>query len=140
MSRAAFTVQVSDLVGNPGRRREVALSGPLDVTLPQGRTTEEPADVTARLDATTDGVVAHGDVGAAVILTCTRCLREVEHRQTAAFDQVFGFVESDDIEPVSAEGEIDLEGPVRDELALSLPLSAVPGRLQGNLPNVWEPT
>lgn len=122
MARSEFTVLVSDLVGHPGRRREITVSGPLEIDMPHARATARPAVVTARVDATTDGVVVTGEVAAEVILVCTRCLSEIVHDQTAGFRQVFGFVESDDVEPISQDGMIDLEPVAHDELSLELPL------------------
>ena len=116
---------VSDLVGRPGQRREVTITGDFDVDMPQARTTERPGTLQARIDATTDGVVVSGTATAEVVLICNRCLTETEVTQTAEFIQVFGFVESDDIEPIATNGEIDLESVTRDEFSLSLPLVPV---------------
>ncbi|MDH3499621.1 MAG: DUF177 domain-containing protein [Acidimicrobiia bacterium] len=122
MVRSDFAVLVSDLIGFPGTRREITLAGPLDIDLPHARTTEAPALVNARIDATTDGVVVRGDVTADVILICTRCLAETTRTERATFDQVYGLLESEDVEPITGEGEIDIRPVARDELSLSLPI------------------
>lgn len=125
MSRNPFVVLVSDLVGHPGQRRDVTITGDFDIDMPQARTTEQPGILEARIDATTDGVVVTGTARAEVVLVCNRCLAEVPAEQTAQFTQVYGFVESDDIEPISTSGEIDLGAVTRDEFSLSLPLVPV---------------
>lgn len=125
MSRNPFVVLVSDLVGRPGQRREVTITGDFDIDMPQARTTEQPGVLEARIDATTDGVVVTGRARAEVVLVCNRCLAETALEQAAEFRQVYGFVESDDIEPITATGEIDLAGVTRDEFSLSLPLVPV---------------
>lgn len=123
MSRDDFTIQVADLVGHLGARREVTMTGPLDVHLELANTTDAPATVTVRLDATTDGVVATGSVAADVVLRCNRCLAETLESRTVPFSQVFGFTESDDVDPITDGGTIDVGSVARDELALALPLA-----------------
>jgi uncharacterized protein len=123
MSREDFTMQVADLVGHLGARRDVTMTAPLDIHLELADTTDEPATIEVRLDATTDGVVATGRVTAEVTLRCNRCLVETVAPHTVPFSQVFGFTESEDVEPITENGVIDLEPVAHDELALALPLT-----------------
>ena len=120
--RSEFNVLVSDLVGALGRFRAIEAEGRIELDLDHARTTDRPVRVEARVDATTDGVVVRGTASADIALTCTRCLDEWVESRTAQITQVFGFTESDDVEPISADGEIDLEPVVHDELAVSIPL------------------
>jgi uncharacterized protein len=120
--RSEFIVLVSDLVGVLGKHRTIHAEGPVSLALDHASTAGGPVALDARIDATTDGVMVRGTLTADVALTCTRCLREWVESRTAEVNQIFGFTDSEDVAPISAEGAIDLEPVVHDELAVSIPL------------------
>lgn len=126
MPHTPFTVVVSDLLGHTGARRTERLSGPLEIDLDQVATAG-PAEAEINLEAIADGLVARGAAEVPVVLRCNRCLTEVDHLAQASITQAYGGLASsdssdDDIMGIEADGSIDLEPVLHDELSLSIPL------------------
>ena len=82
---------------------------------------EVPLRVDVTLDSITEGIYVQGTVEFTSRQTCNRCLTEWEEVDTAAIGQLFSG-EPDENGYGLEEGTIDLEGPVRDEILLALPL------------------
>jgi len=115
---------VSDLVDRPGERRAVA--GTLAVDLMVGESTVAgPARVEAVLEGIDDGVLARFEVTFTAHLVCTRCLTEWDEELSVAAVQVFEPEPDDDGYALGRDDTIDLSGPVRDEVALAVPLRPV---------------
>ena len=87
-------------------------------------------DVDLRFDATSREIVVSGALEFDAVATCTRCLKNLELELSTTFSQIFGTPDpedeaSEDVIPIGAEGEIDLESPIRDEVGVTLPLSPI---------------
>lgn len=80
---------------------------------------------TLRLEAISGGLLARGEVVVAATLRCQRCLTDFAAEVTASITQLYGNAEDEDALPVSGDGRIDLEAPVRDELGMAVPLTPI---------------
>ncbi|GIU92386.1 MAG: metal-binding protein [Acidimicrobiia bacterium] len=119
----AFRFLVADLLADPGRARTETGSVPVSFEFPQARI-EDVVEVTCTLRSLTDGVVARGTITVAATLLCNRCLTDWVETRRVPFEQVYRWSPSDvDELAVEPGGYIDLEGVVRDEVALSVPLA-----------------
>jgi uncharacterized protein len=113
-------VPVHDLIGNPGTQRPFA--GEKGVLLRLGDTVVDgPMNVSGEVSGLIDAVKAHFTVSAQAHLTCTRCLTAWDQTMTADGDQVYRRTPDEDGYGI-VDGEIDIFGPPKDELALSLPI------------------
>jgi len=113
--------QVSDLVGRPGERRSV--SGTMDVDLRVGESwVRGPVAAEATLEGIPDGVRARFRATASAHLVCTRCLIEWDVDLEVSEEQLYEPEPDDDGYRLGADDTIDLAGPVRDEIALAIPL------------------
>lgn len=113
--------QVADLVDRPGERRQVAGSLPVDLTVGEARV-KGTARVEVVLEGIDDGVLARFEATAPATLQCTRCLLEWDGEVVAAAVQVFEPEPDEDGYALGADDTVDLSGPVRDEIALAVPI------------------
>jgi uncharacterized protein len=116
-------IDVADLLGHPGARREVTLSGEVDALRGPAATVDGPVDVRASLEQVPDGIVVRGELKARWSAQCSICLGDIEAELRVHVDELF--------EPRPVEGEtylldgheLDLEQLVRDALMLELPIA-----------------
>lgn len=124
---SSFRLLVSDLIGKLGAHRSEEFAADLDMSMDLARISG-PVAVAVRLDAASHEIIAAGTANYRLITTCHRCLIEVDYAGRGRFRQVYRFegsVDDEDVMPVSSDGHIDLEPPVRDEVGLSIPLTPV---------------
>jgi uncharacterized protein len=115
---------VSDLLGRPGHHREVY--GEVQLAMRVGPSEVKSDSATfARVTAVGEGLVVDGRSSAMAVHTCIRCLTEWEERLEADWSELFTRHPQIDESPISADGFIDLEPIVRDELSLALPAAPV---------------
>ncbi len=129
MTKAPFVVNVADLLHRPGARRREQLSGPVEAMLVMDTSVADGAVATvdARLEWVNDGVLATGTAATAWMGLCRRCLKPVDGRVEAEFQELF--------EPHARDGEtyplkgdrMDLTPMVREALLLELPLAPLCG-------------
>lgn len=118
-----MTVHVGDLLGSPGKERP--FDDELPVSLHLGEVTVDgPMRVEGVMIGLLDAVKADFDVGAEGHFTCTRCLIEWDERVETHSERYFRMAADEDGYAI-VDGEIDIYGPARDELALSLPAAPV---------------
>ncbi|MBM3672773.1 MAG: DUF177 domain-containing protein [Actinobacteria bacterium] len=118
-----FRIDVADLLSHPGARREVTLTEPVEGLVGTSARVEGPVTIGVTLDRISDGIVAHGMLGADWHADCSRCLEAMSGRLEVPVDELF--------EPTPVEGEtypivgheIDLEQLIRDSVLLELPLA-----------------
>ncbi len=115
-------IQVSDLLAHPGHGRDESVVIPLRFTVGDTGVDHE-STLTVHLRSLTDGIVGRGSVETVFELVCTRCLTQWSQPTTVPFETVFRKVpEDEDGEyPVLAQGWIDLEPVVHDEVSLAVP-------------------
>lgn len=112
---------VSDLVDRPGEWRKETFEVDLDVRVGEVRL-ESPATVEVVLSGIDDGVLARFQAEATGHMVCTRCLTEWDEPVRASEVQVYEEAPDEDGYRLESGDIIDLGGPVRDELALAIPL------------------
>lgn len=117
-----YRVLVSDLLAKPGSSRIEKGSIPLEISITNASVASE-AELEAKLQSLTDGLVARGSITYDVTLSCNRCLKQWPEEQTAQFEQVYRFEPQDEDEELGIENGIwiDLEPPIHDEATLALP-------------------
>lgn len=112
---------VAQLVGKPGERHHV--EGKADFEVSVGSScVSGPAAVEAEMDGISDGVLARLQIQAPVHLVCTRCLAEWDDELDISAVQVFEPEPDEDGYALEQDGFVDLSGPVRDEVALAIPI------------------
>lgn len=112
---------VSDLVDRPGERRTVEGDIDIDVRMGESRI-DDTAHVTALLEGIDRGVMARFQAAVRARLACTRCLAEWQAVVEAEAMQVFEPEPDEDGYALGSDDTIDLSGPVRDEIALAVPV------------------
>jgi len=115
-------VDVGDLVGHPGAGKDV--SGAVPVSLRLGDVTVKGLmEIEGTVDGTVDGVIARFSARAPAHFVCVRCLTEWHGEIEAESAQHYSHLPDEDGYAI-VDRQVDLTGPVTDELALSMP--AVP--------------
>jgi uncharacterized protein len=112
---------VADLVDRPGEHRRDTGRLPLDITVGESHV-GGVAEVAIDFHGIDGGVLARFDVVAPVHLVCTRCLTEWDSTLEVGADQVFEREEDEDGYALGRDDTVDLSGPVRDEVALAVPV------------------
>ena len=112
---------VSDLADRPGERRSETGRLPVDLGVGESRV-EGIAEVELDLHGIDGGVLAQFEVTFPVHLVCTRCLTEWDDTMSVEGTQVFEKEPDEDGYALTRDETIDLSGPVRDEVALAVPV------------------
>jgi uncharacterized protein len=128
VAKAAFLVNIADLLHRPGARRREHVVGPveamrvMDTSVADGAT----ASVDTLLEWVTDGVLATGTASTEWMGLCRRCLSPIGGRVEASFQELFEPRARDDGETYPLRGDrIDLGPLAREALLLELPLAPV---------------
>lgn len=112
---------VSDLIGRPGERRRQTAA--VNLALSVGDSVVDGlASVEVLFEGVDDGLLARFEVVTTVRLTCTRCLAEWEEPLHVSSTQLFGEQPDEDGYALGRDDSVDLSGPVRDEVALAIPV------------------
>ena len=121
-TRSGFRVSVADLLGDPGRRRNVPIVADVDWHLELSRIGPRlEADLV--LESTAGGVLVKGPVSTTVAHTCHRCLTDWEEELAVDVADVMGLDGVDGGDGYPLDDEVaDLEQPIRDRLLLETPL------------------
>jgi uncharacterized protein len=115
---------VSDLLHKPAARRVVTVDVPAEELGGIGQTrlaADEPIHIEISLEHVADSIVVNGTATAVYEGECARCLEPVRHTVATPVRELF---EPEPIEgqTYALEGEdVDLGGPLRDNLLLELP-------------------
>lgn len=119
-THAPLRFLVTDLVGRSGFHRDVTAEAPVAISLAQAHV-EGLAEVSARLEAVSQGVLARVTAGAVARVVCIRCLLEWELPVTVEVTQLYQHEPDEDGYRLEAGDWLDLEPLVHDELSLALP-------------------
>ncbi len=112
---------VADLVDRPGEQRADSGAVALDITVGDA-VVRGVAEVSVGLHGIDGGVMARFQVMAPIELVCTRCLTSWEETLEVTATQVFEREPDEDGYALGRDDTIDLTGPVRDEVALAIPV------------------
>jgi len=142
---AATAIDVSRLPRSPGSVLEVAreIPAPADLSVAMARVApESPIDIDIALESVVEGIWMSGTADVDVTAECSRCLDPIEWAETVELEQLFVYPATDasgaivrgaadgdatgdaeEPEPEVHDDTIDIEGPLRDAVVLSLPLA-----------------
>lgn len=126
----AFKVSVAEILGQPGRYRDVELQRPLPgIHNALGELGADPIEAGLRVESVVEGVLVTGKVRARAEMRCARCLDPVRADLELELCELFvapGHEAPAEEEVYRVRGlEIDVEPMLRDALALALPLNPV---------------
>ena len=122
----ALAVDVRELLRHPGAHRHAALRAPLpDLATPAAAVPAgAPVTVDVEVESVVEGLLVSGTVGADLVLTCVRCLREVGDRLEVEVRELFA-ADPDEAEDegyaVLADNRLPLDTMTRDALVLAFP-------------------
>lgn len=118
---SSLRFNVADLIGRPGERRKESGEVDLDLTVGESAVSGRAvADVI--LEGIDDGVLARFTVSAPAHLVCTRCLTGWDDTVRVEAVQLFEPEPDEDGYALGPDDTIDLVEPVRDEVALAIPV------------------
>ncbi len=121
VSTGGLVFEIADLIDHPGKEREVSGTAD-DIRIEmEDVLVESPVGVTARLRWVIEGILTRFHAEARASMRCTRCLLEWDETLAIDGDQLFGVEPDEDGYGLGQGMTIDLSGPVRDELGLTLP-------------------
>ena len=142
---AATAIDVSRLPRSPGSLLEVAreIPAPADLSVAMARVAPESTiDIDIALESVVEGIWMSGTADVDVTAECSRCLDPIEWAETVELEQLFVYPATDasgaivrgaadddatgdaeEPEPEVHDDTIDIEGPLRDAVVLSLPLA-----------------
>jgi len=116
-----FRIPVSDLLGDPGRRRPVSIDASIDWPLELTRIGPGlHADLV--LQAAAAGILVRGAIDTEATHSCHRCLTEWTEPVRVEISEVLGLEDDPDGYPLDDE-VADLEAPIRDGVLLAAPSS-----------------
>jgi uncharacterized protein len=129
--RSPFVLNTHELGRRPGimRTRDFSAPAPADLGIellgvPEG----SPIEISLRLEAVMEGVLATGQARVTLAGECARCLEPVEDDVDVTFQELYVYPESDAEEDEASrlDGELlDLEPTIRDAVVLALPFQPV---------------
>lgn len=122
VTTGSFVLNVADLLARPGSHRSATVSGRLDIVFDQARLATRPVVAQVELESLSDGVLARAEVEFTAQLICNRCLTEWEEINLVELAQLYG-PDPDEEGYAIRDATIDLEGPLHDEVSLSLPMA-----------------
>lgn len=120
---SSFRIDVADLLSQPGARRHVDLTEPVESLAATAARVTDPIAVDLDLEHISEGIVVRGAVRATWRGECSRCLRDLAEPLELHVDELF------EPHPVVGETypleghELDLDQLVRDAVLLELPLA-----------------
>lgn len=120
------SIDVRDLVGQPGATKEHRLEGPvaeLGAELARVRD-DAPVSADLLLESLVEGILVSGTLRGTLSLRCARCLQEFDRPFAVEVHELFvGEPSEDDEYRIDPEGSIDPEQMVRDTIGVELPFS-----------------
>src|SRR5439155_2967812 len=116
------SIDVRDLLGNPGAHRREALRGTLDDlgTEVAWVPSDEPIIGDVRLESIVEGVLVSGRLSGMFQMRCARCLKEFDAPFEVEVHELFVSEPADDTDdyPLEVEGSIEVEPMVRDAVGV----------------------
>jgi uncharacterized protein len=128
VTEPALAVDVRELLQKPGAHKHVAVRAPLDdlatpvASVPRDR----PVAVDAEIESVVEGLLVTGTVGAIVLVSCVRCLRQFDQELEVPVRELFALEPRDDEDEdegyaVLPDDRLPLDTMARDALVLGFP-------------------
>jgi uncharacterized protein len=122
----SLAVNVRELLQRPGAHKHVVLRAPLpDLGTPVASVPpDSPVTVDAEIESVVEGLLVTGTVAATAVVSCVRCLRDVEHEVAVQVRELFA-LDPDDSEDegyaLLPDDRLPLDTMARDAIVLALP-------------------
>ena len=146
-------IDISRLHRQPGSLLELSFEfpAPSDLHVAMARVPEgSPIEMDVSVESVVEGIWVSGTADVNVVAECSRCLDSVEWSQMVSIEQMFRYPatdargalveepqDDDEETPEVVADTIDMHGPLRDAVVLSLPLAPlVFSGLSGHLPHL----
>jgi uncharacterized protein len=122
----ALAVDVRELLQKPGAHKHVLVRAPLDhlaspvASVPPDR----PVTVDAEIENVVEGLLVSGAVSATAVVSCVRCLRQLDQEVEVEVRELFALAPGDDQDEgyaVLADDRLPLDTLARDALVLAFP-------------------
>ena len=121
------SIDVRDLLGQPGASREVHVRGTLEDlgTELAGVPADRPLEADLLLESIVEGILVSGRVRATMQLRCARCLKDFEAPLDVEVSELYVTAPDPDGDqyPLDPEGSLEPEQMVRDTVGVELPFS-----------------
>jgi uncharacterized protein len=120
------SLDVRDLLGQPGASRRVSIAEPVEGLATELATVppDDPVRADLLMESVVEGILVSGPVSGRISYRCARCLTAFTRDFAVEVSELFArtTVGEDDAYPLG-EGTLDLEPMVRDAVVLSIPFS-----------------
>jgi len=122
----ALAVDVRELLQKPGAHKHALVRAPLDhlaspvASVPPDR----PVTVDAEIENVVEGLLVSGAVSATAVVSCVRCLRQLDQEVEVEVRELFALAPGDDQDEgyaVLADDRLPLDTLARDALVLAFP-------------------
>jgi uncharacterized protein len=122
----ALAVDVRELLHKPAAHRHVLVRAPLgDLATPVASVPpDRPVSVDAEIESVVEGLLVTGRVGATAVVSCVRCLRDLDHELEVEVRELFALEPGDDEDEgyaVLPDDRLPLDTLARDALVLGFP-------------------
>jgi uncharacterized protein len=122
----ALAVDVRELLRSPRAHRHVVVRAPLDdlATPVASVPPDRPVTVDAEVESVVEGLLVSGTVRATAVVSCVRCLRDLDHELEVEVRELFALEPGDDEDEgyaVLPSDRLPLDTMARDALVLAFP-------------------
>nr|WP_229715067.1 DUF177 domain-containing protein [Subtercola lobariae] len=127
-SKTPFTVNVWDLMHQPGELRERELDLVVPEKMGEGLVAIEAGSVLeadVRLESLHDGILVTAQVSGAAFGVCGRCLKDISLPVRVEFAELFAYSRDEAFDYEVVGDHVDLEPLIRDAVVLALPFQPV---------------
>ncbi|MCU1481679.1 MAG: hypothetical protein JWQ19_2465 [Subtercola sp.] len=127
-NKTPFTVNVWDLMHQPGELRERELELVVPEKLGEGLVAVEQGsvlDIDLRLESLHDGILTTARVDGEAVGVCGRCLKDITLPVRVEFAELFAYSHDEAFDYEVVGDHIDLEPLIRDAVVLALPFQPV---------------
>jgi uncharacterized protein len=128
VTEPALAVDVRELLQKPGAHKHVVVRAPLeDLATPVASVPpDRPVTVDAEIESVVEGLLVTGTVGATVLASCVRCLRQFDQDVEVEVRELFGLSQrqaddEDEGYAVLPDDRLPLDTMARDALVLGFP-------------------
>jgi uncharacterized protein len=122
----ALAVDVRELLSKPGAHKHVLVRAPLGhlATPVASVPPDRPVTVDAEVESVVEGLLVSGTVGATAVVSCVRCLRQLDQELEVEVRELFALTPGDDEDEgyaVLPDDRLPLDTMARDALVLGFP-------------------
>ncbi|HLP23052.1 MAG TPA: DUF177 domain-containing protein [Microbacteriaceae bacterium] len=128
MSANDFSINIRDLIGQPGQMREFVIDATVPEQWGEGLVAVRelaPVELDLRLESVHEGILVTGEAFADAHGECGRCLDPMDIPVEVEFQELFAYHQDEANEYVVQDDHVNLEPIIRDAVVLALPFQPV---------------